>query len=308
MSTVEIKRDQPGNTNIPVDKTRKPQTHPLFVWCFTLTIEIDQIDPEKHKVFWDHLLSFCKKFTFQLEKGSKTGYEHYQGVFSLQHKERFETVKNLLGDKAHIEPCKNYNASVKYCSKEDTRIAGPWNENSSWVSCPPLNKGWQWELRSMLLKDPHYRTIYWIWEEMGGVGKTAFAKHMAIMTKALVVTSGSSKDVSYMIKHDTKIIIFDFPRTQMERVNYGLIECLKNGLITSAKYETCTKVFNSPHIVCFANSPPNIESMSKDRWVIYKIVNDMLIEDNTDYSLDSNIYNAALNPPGASQGAPLLPL
>lgn len=284
MQSQEIKRDQAGNTNKRPEKQRKQQPHPLFVWCFTLKVEKDQIDQEDHKLMWGHLLTFCKKFTFQLEKGSETGYEHYQGVFSLIHKERFDTVKNLLGDKAHIEPCKNYNASVKYCSKEDTRIAGPWNEQSSWIICPPLNRSWQWELRSILMNEPHWRTIYWIWESIGGVGKSVFAKHMAITAKALVVTSGSSKDVSYMLD-DNKVIIFDFPRTQIERVNYGLIECLKNGLITSAKYESKTKVFNSPHIVCFANSPPNLESMSKDRWCIFKIVDDMLVEDKTDYTL-----------------------
>jgi len=289
--TEEIKRDQVGNTNMPLDKARTKQSHPLYVWCFTLPVGLDPVDQLDHKRMWDSLAGYCKKFTFQVEMGNTTEYFHYQGVFSLKHKERFETVKNILGDKAHIEPCKNYLASCKYCSKVETRIAGPWTEQSNWVDIPVLNQKWQKELKKLLSYTPDYRSIIWVWESEGGVGKSMFSKYMAITEGALCVTSGSSKDISYMISNH-KIIIFDFPRTQIERVNYGLIECLKNGLITSPKYETSTKVFNSPHILCFANSPPNVENMSKDRWVIYKIVNGELEADFTNYyALESPVLD-----------------
>lgn len=295
----EIKTDQNGNTIMHSDLRTQKQTHPLFLWCFTLKTGQDQLDQIDLKRLWDSLMSFCKKFTFQLEKGDETGFLHYQGVISLKHKERFATVKNLLGDIAHIEPCKNYSASTKYCSKAETRIAGPWTEQSTWVVVPELTRPWQVKLKNILSLIPDNRSILWIWEEQGGVGKTMFAKHMAVREKAIVVTSGSSKDVSYMID-DPKIIIFDFPRVNIERVNYGLIECLKNGLITSPKYETSTKIFNCPHIVCFANSPPVVENMSRDRWLIYKIFDDDLFKDENNYfDVDPNldIYNASLCPP-----------
>ena len=40
-------------------------------------------------------------------------------------------------------------------------------------------------------------------------------------------------------------------------------------MICNTKYETGVKIFNSPHIICFANFPPdNLEQLSADRWII----------------------------------------
>lgn len=275
----ESQQELVGNTNTPLasNKRKVDNTNQLYLWTFTLKA-MDPIEPEEPILVWGLLEDKCKKFTFQLERGDG-GFLHYQGVLSLKIKERFSTVKNLLGETAHIEPCRNWNASLKYCTKQDTRVSGPWNQTSTFIDIPPLTHKWQLQLAAILELKPDPRFIYWIWEPIGGVGKTVFCKNMVLTNGALVVTSGSSKDVSFMINKQ-KIILFDFPRTLSERVNYGLIECLKNGLITSAKYETQTKVFNSPHIVCFANfPPPNMEAFSLDRWRIMKIENDLLIEE-----------------------------
>lgn len=43
---------------------------------------------------------------------------------------------------AHIEICRDVEASIKYCSKEDTRIDGPWTHGES----PIVRKQDNWKL------------------------------------------------------------------------------------------------------------------------------------------------------------------
>jgi hypothetical protein len=79
--------------------------------------------------------------------------------------------------------------------------------------------------------------------------------------------------VKYIEKHGfapTSVII-DIPRSRLDYVSYTAIEEIKNGCFFSTKYESDMVVFNSPHIICFANAYPETSQMSADRWKIYEI-------------------------------------
>lgn len=76
------------------------------------------------------------------------------------------------------------------------------------------------------------------------------------------------------------LIVWDIPRCNLGSVSYSAIESIKNGLVCNTKCETGTKVFNAPQIIAFASSWPSAtENLSKDRWQIYKIENNSLIEE-----------------------------
>jgi len=76
---------------------------------------------------------------------------------------------------------------------------------------------------------------------------------MAIKHKATVLNNGAFNDIAMALPNDPKIVIFNFSRGLEERVNYNAIEAVKDGLIFSGKYESKTKIFNSPHVVIFCN-------------------------------------------------------
>ena len=68
---------------------------------------------------------------FQLEKGENTGYEHWQVFLRFKNQKRFSTLKSQLTKKglktAHIESRKGtVEQAVKYCSKPETRLDGPY--------------------------------------------------------------------------------------------------------------------------------------------------------------------------------------
>jgi hypothetical protein len=68
------------------------------------------------------------------------------------------------------------------------------------------------------------------------------------------------------------VVFFDIPRNHGGKISYSSLESIKNGMVCNTKYETGVKVFNSPHIFCFANFPPDDEScLSQDRWKITQL-------------------------------------
>lgn len=69
------------------------------------------------------------------------------------------------------------------------------------------------------------------------------------------------------------ICIMDFPRTVEGYVSYSAIEEIKNGMFFNGKFESSMVMFNTPHIVIFANFLPDTSKLSKDRWVIENISN-----------------------------------
>ena len=67
------------------------------------------------------------------------------------------------------------------------------------------------------------------------------------------------------------VVLFDIPRDNGNKISYKSIESIKNGVVYSPKYESKHKLFNSPHVICFANCLPEVEKMSDDRWCIEEI-------------------------------------
>ena len=235
----------------------------------------------KIEELYEILSQEAKEFTYSLEN-SETGYEHYQGCMSLKKKEYFKTVKNILGDAAHIEGCKDWFASKKYCSKSDTHIAGPWTEKVKPLKTISELRPWQSALVTLLKEEPDDRTIIWYYDKDGGAGKTKICKYLAFNHGATVITNGGVKDIAFMVQ-DPKIVLFNFTRSKEAFVSYEGIESIKDGLITSCKYESGTKIFDSPHVVIFANFEPEFNKLTRDRWKLYKFnKNGDAILDNID--------------------------
>lgn len=251
-----------GNTNTtsPI-KHSKYQIYKVF---FTYNIP-NPNEPEPEDVY-NMLSEYCKKFEFQLEQG-KNGNWHYQGWFSLKTKEYFNTIMNMF-PKMHIEPMKDYFASIKYCSKkDDTYRDGPWNEKSTFIKVYEPREGWQTDLFIDLIQEPNPRTILWYIDSVGGSGKSTFAKYMKVKHNALVIRNGKTADIAYMYNNEP-IVIMDISRSSEYRFNYEVLEQLKDGMLMNSKYESNFKCFNNPHVVVFSNWPPDKAKLSHDRWDI----------------------------------------
>ncbi len=92
------------------------------IWCFTIN-NPDEKD-ESH-LSQEKFLIGIKSIIWQLEEGEQKT-PHIQGVVQLKNQMTFSTIKKKLPEGAHVEVCKNFNASKNYCQKEEGRLKGPY--------------------------------------------------------------------------------------------------------------------------------------------------------------------------------------
>lgn len=259
-----------GNTNSSNPK-KKLRVSMGKHWCFT-----------DHNVSKEHLDQMDQVFTslgaswlHGLETCPTTGKEHRQGFISFQNKCRpIEKCRDLTI--SHWEKCKGSKSqNIEYVTKEGKDIQGniQYDEPLRLISEGQFYT-WQAQLVNELRCTPDDRTIKWIWEAEGKVGKTTLAKWMAVHLHACVA-EGKANDVKNRIitwKKETgawpKIVIWDLARSLEQFVSYQAIESVKNGFFYSGKYEGGECIMNCPHVVVFANFEPDIYKMSMDRFDI----------------------------------------
>lgn len=230
-----------------------------------------------------HINVLCKKAkvsVYQLEVGDE-GTEHYQGYIEFKNALTFASMKKKL-PRAHIEICRNAEASIAYCQKEEGRVDGPWTKGlPKSLNIIKNLYPWQQKVKEIIDKPADDRTILWIWEATGKTGKTQFCKYLAVNYNMLFV-QGGAKDMKFqLIEHfkqdecnkDNLIVVMGLTRTKEHFVSYEGLESIKDGIFASTKYESSMCIFNSPHMIVMANFEPDMDNLSHDRWDIREIVN-----------------------------------
>lgn len=144
-------------------------------------------------------------------------------------------------------------------------------------------KPWQQSILDELEGEPHKRTITWIYEREGNVGKSYLVKYICLKYDA-IIADGKRCDILNQIRvwmeahpeKSPKCLVMDIPRTSQNFVSYGLLESVKNGMAFSGKYEGGRLLFHHPHVVVFSNNFPDTSTMSRDRWNVARIADDKL--------------------------------
>lgn len=129
---------------------------------------------------------------------------------------------------------------------------------------------WQQDLLNILEGPVNNRRIYWYWDELGGNGKSWMGTFLARNHGAITISSGKTADIAYLY-NPTRIVVFDISRAtteqNMDHINYGVMEDIKNGRLMSSKYMSTVKYFDPPHMVVFSNKPCPHGKFSADRIV-----------------------------------------
>lgn len=131
---------------------------------------------------------------------------------------------------------------------------------------------WQSRVLRWLSAEPDDRRILWVTDSVGNRGKSRLAWHLVCEHGAQLL-GGKLQDMAYMFKEETRIVVFDVTRQQQEYVDhlYSLAEQLKNGMLTSGKYESRMKIFKAPHVVFFSNQTWDTTKWSQDRVVEFDL-------------------------------------
>lgn len=246
---------------------------PAKRWCFTLHNGTLYGDDGVVPI----LKSLSAKGIVGVEFGRSGETPHLQGFIYFKEKVR---PMGLINRNAHWELAKGSDMSnYNYCSKEDGEMA-------YWGFPRPLKIPkkselylWQKEICEIIEQVPDDRTIYWYWSKKGRVGKTTFAKYL-YKTYGTIALNGKGNDVRngivdyYEATGDTPTsVVMNIPRCfNCEYLSYESLENIKDMYFYSGKYKGGMVCGNSPHLIVFANTTPDEEKMSEDRWVIREIM------------------------------------
>lgn len=271
MDTPEHKETQQGgNTNPPANEREKRSRK----WVGTLNTYSEEEYQNLLFTFGPH------KFIIGKEVG-ESGTPHLQMYVNFGKNPRSLRTMKIINSRAHWEFAKgNDGQNYNYCSKD-----GEFRTN---MEAPPVPvelsvvqelRPWQTQIVKLLEQKSDDRTIYWVCDKVGNSGKTQLCKYLAVKKNALVL-EGKAADMKYTVtkywldnKKSASIppLMMDLTRSQDGFISYSGIEAMKNGMYMNTKYESCMVLYNSPHLVVFANFMPDTEKLSADRWHVLEL-------------------------------------
>jgi len=272
--------------------------NPVAVWDWTLpqsSREQEDVQKIVDQIF--------KKYTYQLEEGSATGYRHYQGRGSLHKKRRFDELKQLSSivgwEDCHWTPSSTNSQKGEcfYTVKADTRISGPWSDKDKpeKIYIPRQYRGLEHNLRpwQQAVWDSadafDNRTINLIYDPSGNNGKSTVASLMDLHRRGIDLPPMNDAEkliqsvADILIARDMrepKVVFIDLPRAMDKKRLGGLytaIEQIKKGKVYDTRYAYKEWWFDSPQVWVFSNIEPDLTFLSMDRWKIWSIVDNDLV-------------------------------
>lgn len=250
------KRAAKGNTKAALIRSKK--------YCFTLNNYTN--DEFECLVKMDGVKIIGKEV-------GKEGTPHLQGYVEFKN-QRYLSALKKINERVHWEPARGTRIqNIRYCGKEKNYI-NEFTEKPPRILSQEQLYPWQREIERMILDVPDERSIYWYWEEVGNVGKTAFMKYLVYTYNFVIgATACRSADILTLADESKSVYLFDFSRSQEGFTPWNALEQLKNGFITDSKLKKKAKtiIMDNPHVICFANWPPETQHLSGDRWKITKL-------------------------------------
>lgn len=135
----------------------------------------------------------------------------------------------------------------------------------------PAREGWQHDLQEELSNPPaDDRKIVFYCDEEGGKGKTWFIrKFLSESDDAQMFGVGKRDDIAHALDPTKRVYFFNIPRNNMQYLQYGVLESIKDRLVFSPKYCARTKrLIHNPHVIVFCNEQPDMSALTEDRYDI----------------------------------------
>lgn len=272
-----------------IDPIKGPAKEPYF------TDEMIQYIDEQVLHLRNVFNEISKKYSFQLERGEKTGAYHFQCRISLKMKDIMIGLKELLNShgiiKLHLSPTSTENRTNDfYVVKKETRVLdfGPYTDEN-YVYVPRDVRSmiklfpWQESLRMQLsIYEP--RCIDVLIDIKGNNGKTQFCRYMAIHQDAQILPMCNDYKDTMRIAYDVgvhPIYMIDIPRG-IKQTNlsglYSAIESLKGGYAFDDRNSFRQRYFDPPRVLVITNTVPDVRLLSLDRWRFWTINSKLVLK------------------------------
>lgn len=215
------------------------------------------------------------KFVIGEEKGTLTGYEHFQCKAHFRKPYTLNELKKFFGETVHCEPsiCKDF----AYCEKEG-KFYRSWQGPLAKYHDIDLRQ-WQGEAVAELC-DQNDRQVTVIIGRDGAEGKSTLAKYLVVRYNyAYVPAMPNFEDYMFMaMAHpNAKGFIFDIPKAdnaQQEKAMWCAMETIKNGYLYDKRYLFSERWIEPPKMLVFSNACPPKDMLTEDRWRIFEIYKD----------------------------------
>lgn len=140
---------------------------------------------------------------------------------------------------------------------------------------PDTPFGWQRSLGDILGEPADDRKVLFVVDPEGGEGKSWFCRwlYMKLPDEVQILGMGKRDDMAHMVDTHKRIFLINVPRKQMERLQYTILEQLKDRLVSSPKYDSQVKeMMHQPHVVIFSNEVPDMKALTSDRYQFFTYI------------------------------------
>ncbi len=269
----------------------------LFVTVNKHDLESDEDFTNKFKQFFTSYKCYrCSNVTYQFERGQESGRLHVHAALKMRRSNRVRILQMVRACResdtwpegspvreVKVERIRDWPAAVAYCSKDDTRVAGPFGDlpeptrESFDLTAADLPALYPWQqcvvntvtAPDVLLPEQwRSRTVFWLWENDGGVGKTMLLRYLVVNHRAVLLQGAARHCKAVAYKHPADIYVFSVPRSAKDP-DLSVIEDIKDGIYMSGFGVEGTGMVcrKCPQIIVLANRRcSNMAGLTRDRW------------------------------------------
>lgn len=272
-------------TEEPKSKTTTQRSQ-VCCWDLTLFAEKEQVED-----VLKYLRKHSKKYCCQGEECPTTGKFHFQIRMSLAKKCRKPPFYDFC--KGHASPTNTLASSgdafYDYCSKDYSRVLGPWKDSDDAPIYIPrqireIKELYPFQKQIIELgKNWDTRHINWLYCPTGNIGKSILCGYIRAHKLGRVLPMiNDYKDLMEIVMGTptSSFYLLDMPRAIRKDKLYQLIsglETIKDGYCFDTRYSFKEKVFDCPNIWVFSNKLPDKSLLSNDRWIIWTVKDRELI-------------------------------
>ena len=199
-----------------------------------------------------------------------------------EYKEKMELGKTIY------EQVKEYNINEESIPKEYKEPLELYMKQKRNIDPDNVElRSWQESLLNYI--KPTDREIIWVQGERCNEGKTWFQEFIESKFGWSRVICGmdiklKKSSICHALRKrslmTTDIFLFDVGKANtFDGVNYEVLEKIKNGRILASKFDSAELKLHTPNIVIvFSNDKPEVKQLAQDRWKIFKIKDDDLVD------------------------------
>lgn len=241
--------------------------NPVFIW--DSTVPANDLKSEDIK---DWCRENCKQWVFQLERGSETGYLHYQMRYNLHEKARKPPLP--VEWTAHYTPTNTSVAKGRkkfdYVIKADTRVEGPWSDqDQSYIPPDVPTELLAWQQRCVYrLAEQNDRQILFMEDQRGGAGKSKLIRWLIANHNGIYIppTCENAQQMGGFFYAATRkdpsierFVVIDCPRFSTRKTWEKLamvIEQIKDGYACDGRNVARVTLVRQPRVLVALNGLP----------------------------------------------------